>query len=322
MSHSNFIPTDLSNQLLKASSHVKAAERCLWRNASHGLERGRQAAEAALAVLAHASSMTCSTSLSAFLKGIAAAEGRILNIPFPAPPCMKREELTAGLARKRSYIESIQALIEEVEDMVADRYIPLHAGQWARLPDNNTGILLARFGFAGYFFIPSIAEENPDASLKSWSLDLARIEPLESVPSMRLKSPGYYWLAEAKRRWRYSKKLATSEEPSVHRLYGSLTLILDAAAKAWLIEAAPADRQVIWSYGYAEHTLKALELRASENITTPLMEALLLSDNLYREAINKSGNMPLDWRHRVDATLLIIKGGLRSLASELRNGFG
>lgn len=318
MNYKSIFPPYIIGKISTARFHLRATERYVWKDIRRGIERGRQAVAEAVAVIEHLSSQNYSASQAALLKTLAAAEQSVLSTPFPTPPYRVREELSEGLRRKADYLRSITAIIQEAESMTVDSYMPWRIGQWARLPDGNIGILIARFGFSGDFFIPSIAEERPDDSRRGWALHLGLLEPVKASLSMRLKSPGYYWLAEAKRRWRWSKQLATLKKPSAYRLYGSLTSIIDAAAKAWLIEFAPADRQVIWSYDYAERNLSSLQRHAPEGIVAPFSEGLQLSEGLYREAIQRSGTLPLDWKHRSGLVLGVTKHGLRGLSSSLK----
>src|SRR3546814_17609728 len=77
------------------------------------------------------------------------ADAAILAEPFPRPPNDDRDALDAGLARERRYLGALHALMRDVENEVADRYIVLHPGDWVTLPDGPIGCLVSRQGQIG-----------------------------------------------------------------------------------------------------------------------------------------------------------------------------
>ena len=294
MSQDPLIPLELSERLDKALGHINAVERHLWDKTDRGIWSGHQAmARAAEMWLWLQGAMTSlppierylprevleqrltdladagfQTPLASRLQEIDAAEAAILAEPFTRDTASDRGGLQAGLARQHRYLSSLRDLLEEVETVIADRYIALRPGDWALVPGNGVGRLIVRRGLAGWFLIPSVARTDPDKAIIGWSLDRLNPARIEPDPDQPITAPTFYAVVND---------------------------VLDAVAKAWLIEMVPGTDRVLWSQIYAQQHVPQLAETAPATMADPLVATLRRNEDLSRQAISNFGRMPRGW---------------------------
>src|SRR3546814_246471 len=178
---------------------------------------------------------------------------------------------------ERRYLGALHALMRDVENEVADRYIVLHPGDWVTLPDGPIGCLVSRQGLEGCFLAPSLdpspAMESPERAMTRWSLDDPAIAPAKPECRPPADALCYYWLLAANRRWQTACRLTEDDEVTLPYLRDRLTDILDAASKAWLSVTDPGSDRVAWAQICAGQHVPLLEAGAPSSVALPLTEA-------------------------------------------------
>lgn len=338
------IPAELTDRLQKAEGHINAIDRWLWKDRERGLWSGRQAmarmAEAWFLFQGSLDSLppiekylpseqlqerldaleqtAPGTSLAARLAEVHTAEAAILAEPFSRPPSETRAELRAGLTRKYRYERALRDLQQEVEDAIADRYVLLRIGDWVQMPGAGIGYLLDRPGLSGWFFVPSIGLTKPDDAIKGYSLAFRHWEPLALREDRPIGPPAYYWPLAANERLREVEDMVQRGWSTMSALDHGMRGVLDAAAKAWLIEVAPFSREVKWSQVYADHNVPQLSDQALPAIAEPLIEALRRNNDLSLRAIRNRGDKPPGWQDEMSTILRLARSGLSAVEDRLQ----
>lgn len=333
------VPDALIERLDKAQGHINAVDRRLWNETERGLWSGHQAvarvAEAWFSLHGLVSDLppvekylprevmgqrlddftraAAGTSLAARLREIADSGAAILAEPFLNHSNEDRAALEAGLARKHRYLDALRNLLQAVEDEIADRFVSLRPGDWARLPDGYIGRLIHRPGLSGWFFVPSIALTAPDDASKGWCLYRSRIEPVAVGHDMPIGEPAWYWLLAAHRRRQEAERMAGTDWITMRDLHAGLNAILDAGAKAWLITTDPGSRWVHWSQIYAQQHVPRLAGTAPGAVAGPLVEALRRNEAMSMQALRDYGRMPPGWKQETTEILRLAAEGTAAL---------
>lgn len=225
--------------------------------------------------------------------------------------------MTAGLARQYRYLDALRSLSKAVEDEIANRYVTLRPGDWARLPDGHVGHLIERPGLSGWFFVPDIALDNPGEARKGWRLPNPRIQRVEPGPDTPIAAPAYYWLLDAHRGRQGAVRLAEKDWAMISDLCATLNTALDAAAKAWLTKVDPGNRSVSWEHPYVKQHMSRFAEVAPAALAAPLQEAVDRIDALSLAFINNWRRSPPGWREEVTDIFRLVGDGITGLAEAL-----
>ena len=270
------LPEELQARFEKADGHINAAKRKL----GYETERGFWSGDQAKARLAEAWLWLCgepvqplplerylkkdvlqqrllvwlrsevTEPIAAALAELAAAEQAIRVQPFLlglSTPLSdeQRKQLCEDIDRQNRYGNALYELQLAVEDVVAERYVHLHPGDWVRLPDRAIGRTLTRRGLRVWIVVPTATVEG---MLVRYCLRCARIQHIERPQAPPISAPGYYWLVRVHDRLCETRRFIENVDLlGVANVSRALLETLDAAAKAWWITFAPVNDCVSWS---------------------------------------------------------------------------
>ena len=334
------LPEELQARLEKADGHINAAERKLWYETDRGFWSGDQAkarlAEAWLWLRGEPvqplplerylkkdvlqqrllvwlrSEVT--EPIAAALAELATAEQAIRAEPFPlnlSTPLsdLQRQALYAGIDRQNQYKKALYDLQLAVEDVVAERYVHLHPGDWVHLDHGSIGRVLTVRGLTAWIVAPTASLEN---LVGRYSLRIARIEHIERPQAPPISAPGYYWLLHAWDKLEQTRNFIERVDLlGVANVGKTLLETLDAAAKAWWVTFAP-DKSVYWR-DPDERNIRELQGKAPPSIADPLNEALHFYNEFSMARIRALPKQMTGWEAQMAAILQRFEQALAAL---------
>lgn len=261
-------------RLDKAHGHINAIERKLWYDRERAIWSANQAKAKVVELLLYLQdNQTEVTPIEKYihksklpqllgllddlfpsqtvLNEVKESENNILSEPFPAlgPGSMnqgERKALEYGLARQYRYTNALWSFLEVAETEVAKRFLVLKVGDWLRVHDGNTAVVISMHGLSINVFIPSRAKGDLLQAIRTYWLarsNLAQVPPIE----LPFYGPAHYWLSLSSRLLKTARHLLhnTNELKTVRDL---LIQIIDATSKSWWLMNIPGERQVSWGH--------------------------------------------------------------------------
>lgn len=335
------LPEELKARLEKTDGHINAAGRKLWYETDRGFWSGDQAkarlAEAWLWLRGEPvqplplerylkkdvlqqrlqvwSRPEVTESIAAALTELATAEQAIRAEPFPTnlfTPLSDehRKLLYAGIDRQNHYKKALHELQLAVEDVVAERYVNLHPGEWVRLHDRSIGRVLTVRGLIARIIVPTATLED---LVKGYSLRIARIERIERPRTPPISAPGYYWLVQAHDNLcETQRSIENAGLLGVGNVSNMLLETLDAAAKAWWITFAPVNDCVYWRDPSERH-IRKLQGRAPPSIADPLNDCLHFYSEFSMACVRALPKQLTGWEPGITAILHQFEQALAAL---------
>ena len=352
---------------MKARGHINATECKLWHETDRGLWSARQAkarlaevwgwledgteypplerylarevVEARLEAFGRA---PMSDAVKAAWTEAGAAEQAILETDFPSLKSpikgLKREALEAGLARKYRYLDALHVLVHRVEDVVAERFLDLHPGDWVRVKvkDGPTGRVLRLEGLTVSLLEldleseldiltelelewdegdrPNyVVPEDWEKRVRSYTLLIAeviRVRPRKHPP---ITEPSYYWMLSAYERF-YKMLLWVRHTDWVlfDHVDEMLSEVLHAAAMAWRAAFAPEHGYILWGHSFPQ-SVERLKSCAPPEVSEPLNYCLRHLRALANERNAGLRAEPENWQANVKELLPLVEEGLNAL---------
>jgi hypothetical protein len=154
--------------------------------------------------------------------------------------------LEYGLARQYRYTNALWAFLEVAETEVAKRFLTLKVGDWLRVHDGNTAVVISMHGLSINVFIPSCATGDLLQAIRTYWLVRSNLVPVPPK-ELPIHGPAHYWLSLSSRLLQTARHLLhnTNELKTVRDL---LIQIIDTASKSWWLMNAPGERQVSWGH--------------------------------------------------------------------------